>query len=86
MVLEQWTAQDGSSRSRHSLRVEEMKMLDSKGSNEGVVLTETTLIIKFQKSNIMNLHTIQNQGAGRVAQSRVEQNIPEIDIDDEIPF
>ena len=34
----------------------------------------------------MNLHTIQNQGAGRVAQSRVEQNIPEIDIDDEIPF
>ena len=35
LVLEQWTAQDGSSRSRHSLRVEEMKMLDSKGSNEG---------------------------------------------------
>jgi single-strand DNA-binding protein len=34
LVLEQWTAQDGSSRSRHSLRVEEMKMLDSKGSSE----------------------------------------------------
>ena len=32
--LEQWTAQDGSSRSRHSLRVEEMKMLDSK-PNDG---------------------------------------------------
>ena len=32
--LEQWTAQDGSSRSRHSLRVEEMKMLDSKLSGE----------------------------------------------------
>ena len=31
--LEQWTAQDGSSRSRHSLRVEEMKMLDSKPSD-----------------------------------------------------
>ena len=30
--LEQWTAQDGSSRSKHSLRVEEMKMLDSKPS------------------------------------------------------
>ena len=34
LVLEQWTAQDGSSRSRHSLRVEEMKMLDSK-PNDG---------------------------------------------------
>ena len=33
LVLEQWTAQDGSSRSRHSLRVEEMKMLDSKPSD-----------------------------------------------------
>ena len=32
--FEQWTAQDGSSRSRHSLRVEEMKMLDSK-PNDG---------------------------------------------------
>ena len=32
--LEQWTAQDGSSRSKHSLRVEEMKMLDSK-PNDG---------------------------------------------------
>ena len=32
--LEQWTAQDGRSRSRHSLRVEEMKMLDSK-PNDG---------------------------------------------------
>ena len=30
LVLEQWTAQDGSARSRHILRVEEMKMLDSK--------------------------------------------------------
>lgn len=34
LVLEQWTAQDGSSRSRHSLRVEEIKMLDSK-PNDG---------------------------------------------------
>lgn len=32
LVFEQWTTQDGSSRSRHSLRVETMKMLDSKPS------------------------------------------------------
>lgn len=30
LVFEQWAAQDGSTRNRHSLRVEAMKMLDSK--------------------------------------------------------
>ena len=30
LVLEQWTAQDGTTRSRHSLRVDTMKMLDGK--------------------------------------------------------
>lgn len=30
LVFEQWNAQDGSARSKHSLRVEAMKMLDSK--------------------------------------------------------
>ena len=34
LIFEQWTAQDGTARSRHSLRVEAMKMLDSKPSNE----------------------------------------------------
>ena len=33
LVFEQWTAQDGSARSRHILRVDEMKMLDSKPSD-----------------------------------------------------
>lgn len=30
IVFEQWTAQDGTNRSKHALRVETMKMLDSK--------------------------------------------------------
>lgn len=30
LVFEQWTAQDGTNRSKHSLRVDTMKMLDSK--------------------------------------------------------
>ena len=34
LVFEQWTAQDGSNRNRHSLRVETMKMLDSKSDNQ----------------------------------------------------
>ena len=34
LVFEQWTAQDGSVQSRHSLRVDAMKMLDSKGASD----------------------------------------------------
>ncbi|MGM0518610.1 MAG: single-stranded DNA-binding protein [Campylobacterota bacterium] len=33
LVLEQWTAQDGTNRSKHSLRVDTMKMLDSKNDS-----------------------------------------------------
>lgn len=36
LVFEQWQAQDGSNRSRHTLRVEEFKFLDSKGENSGM--------------------------------------------------
>jgi single-strand DNA-binding protein len=35
LVLEQWTAQDGTKRSRHSVTVENMQMLDSRGENGG---------------------------------------------------
>ena len=35
LVFEQWTAQDGTNRNRHSLRVDTMKMLDSKGDSMG---------------------------------------------------
>jgi single-strand DNA-binding protein len=35
LVLEQWTAQDGTSRNRHTLRVEEFKFLDSKADSQG---------------------------------------------------
>ena len=35
LVLEQWTAQDGTNRSKHSLRVDVMKMLDSKSDSQG---------------------------------------------------
>lgn len=34
LVLEQWTAQDGTNRSKHSLRVDTMKMLDSKSDSQ----------------------------------------------------
>ena len=34
LTFEQWTAQDGTNRSKHSLRVDTLKMLDTKPQND----------------------------------------------------
>ena len=77
--FEQWTAQDGSTRSRHSLRVDEMKMLDSKNSDS------TPPGHQYQ--------TVRESSSPRENQSTYTRKpsmgvtVPEIDIDnDEIPF
>ena len=76
--FEQWTAQDGSTRSRHSLRVDEMKMLDSKNTDS------TPPGHQYQ--------TIRESSSPRENQSTyarkpsMDATVPEIDIDDEIPF
>ena len=77
--FEQWTAQDGSTRSRHSLRVDEMKMLDSKNSDS------TPPGHQYQ--------TVRESSSPRENQSTytrkpsMDATVPEIDIDnDEIPF
>ena len=81
LVYEQWTAQYGSNRNRHTLRVDEMKMLDSKGSSEGS---------GYNNQSQSYGNSSPNNGQARqeppVEYQRREQNIPEIDIDDEIPF
>ena len=79
LVFEQWTAQDGSTRSRHSLRVDTMKMLDSKGAE-----SNNTYNPEHQpdssSSTAESNHNYQSPGA-------MNQGLPEIDInDDEIPF
>jgi single-strand DNA-binding protein len=90
LVFEQWTAQDGSTRSRHSLRVETMKMLDSKsdsvnaGDNQGYNPQGSY----NQPAAQYNQPTSQDSYGGmNQAKPKIEQRIPEIDIDeDEIPF
>ncbi|MBP7742016.1 MAG: single-stranded DNA-binding protein [Aliarcobacter sp.] len=93
LVFEQWTAQDGSSRSRHSLRVDTMKMLDSKGDsmnnnagdNQGYNPQGSynqPASNQYEESGSQDSYGGMNQ-----AKPKVEQRIPEIDIDeDEIPF
>lgn len=80
IVFEQWTAQDGTNRSRHSLRVDTMKMLDSKSDNQGQQGGYT------QQQEQNNNHQQQNQQQGNYQQGQ-QNKIPEIDIDeDSIPF
>ena len=79
VVLENWVAQDGSKRSRHILRVETMKMLDSKGSESSSGYNPAHQPDSYSSVAESN-HNYQSPGA-------MNQNISEIDIDqDECPF
>jgi single-strand DNA-binding protein len=92
LVFEQWTAQDGSTKSRHSLRVDNMTMLDSKGdsTNAGDNQGYNPQGSYNQPAAAAQYNEPTSQGNyGGINQSKpkIEQRIPEIDIDeDEIPF
>ena len=89
LVFEQWQAQDGTNRSRHTLRVEEFKFLDSKNDSNGGGNNYNAPQMQqpqqqYNKPVQNNYNNNQQQGGG---QNSYEQNIPTIDIDnDEIPF
>lgn len=79
VVLENWVAQDGTKRSRHILRVETMKMLDSKGSDSNNNSSYETGHSAYSTTPESN-HNYQSPGA-------MDTKIPEIDLSmDEIPF
>ncbi len=76
LVYEQWTDQNGNKRSKHSIAVDSLKMLDGKGSSNQVS--------NSQSGENKNMSS-QSQPAPH--QQPKEPEIPEIDIDDdEIPF
>ena len=77
LVFEQWTANDGSTRSRHSLRVDTMKMLDSKGSESNNTYNPEHQP-ESSSSTAESNHNYQSPGA-------MNQSLPEIDLD-EITF
>lgn len=90
LVFEQWTAQDGSNRSKHSLRVDTMKMLDSKSDSQNMGgSTGNSYQAGAQNNNqAMQQQNAYPQGGGMQAPAQnAGQKIPEINIDeDEIPF
>jgi single-strand DNA-binding protein len=95
LVFEQWQAQDGTNRNRHTLRVEEFKFLDSKNDSQGGGNNYNAPQMQQSQQQVQpqqqynqpaqqNYNNNQQQGGG---QNSYEQNIPTIDIDnDEIPF
>ncbi len=86
LILEQWVAQDGTNRSKHSLRVETMKMLDSKSDSAALAQDNPNPSGQSYSANQNNNYSA-NQGGMQAPTQRVEQKIPEINIDeDEIPF
>lgn len=101
LVFEQWTAQDGTNRSKHALRVDTMKMLDSKSDSQNMGAAPQGQVSQGggynPQSNQYNQQQApqNNQGQNNYGgmnnqaaqQQPAEYKIPEIDIDDdEIPF
>lgn len=88
LVFEQWTAQDGSTRSRHSLRVDSMKMLDSKGDSETTSERKSSPQGNNGSRNQPSAYS-QNTESNHDyrASSSMNEDIPDIDIDEnDIPF
>ena len=80
LKLDQWTAQDGTKRSKHSVTVENLQMLGSKDEAQGGGYNDRPEEDNYSQP----APTSTPQAAPQQAQT---SNIPEIDInEDEIPF
>lgn len=77
VVLENWVASDGTKRSKHILRVDTMKMLDSKGAESNNTYNPEHQP-ESSSSTAESNHNYQSTGA-------MNQSLPEIDLD-EVPF
>ena len=83
LKLDQWTAQDGTKRSKHSVTVESMTMLGSKGDNEGGY-NAAQAGDTYSQPAPQQSHAAPAQAAQEAAPAH---QVPEIDInEDEIPF
>jgi len=83
LKLDQWTDQNGGKRSKHSVVVDNMQMLDSKNSNDG---GNSYTNNNPSTGNYSNQQESYKQPNSQPSVQKSE-SIPDIDIDeDEIPF
>jgi len=99
LIFEQWQAQDGTNRNRHSLRVDEFKFLDSKADSQGggqnnynapqqqqqqqPAYNQNNNYNQQQPAQQNNYNNNQQQQQKSGGQNSYEQNIPTIDIDND---
>ncbi len=81
LKLEQWTDQNGGKRSKHSVTVDSMQMLDSKGGDSGGGFNPQPQNDSYAQASYQPAP--QQQAP---APQPSTPSIPEVDIDDEIPF
>lgn len=85
LQFQQWTAQDGTKRSKHAITVENLQMLDSKADSQNQTPQQQSQGQGYSQPQ-------PNQGQGgyghpNTTQQPTQPSVPEIDIDDsEIPF
>ena len=88
LTLEQWTAQDGSKRSKHSITVENLQMLGSRdemGAEGGY--QQNAMPSDNYAGSTPGYNNAPAQPQSAPQQQQQTNNIPEIDIsEDEIPF
>ncbi len=84
LQLEQWTAQDGSKRSKHTVRVEDFEFIEKKGDETPRTYGgEET----YSHPPAQQQAAPQHQQQAAQTQPAPAPEVPEIDIDeDEIPF
>lgn len=84
LKLDQWTDQSGAKRSKHSVTVDTLQMLDTKNSQDGSNNYVPNNSNDYQSNNYQNQNSYQ-QPTNEPKHSG--NDIPDIDIDeDEIPF
>ncbi|WP_353662991.1 single-stranded DNA-binding protein [Hydrogenimonas sp. SS33] len=89
LTLEQWTDQNGQKRSKHSVTVENLKMLDRKGENEGMGQSASQPQGGYNQpaQGYQQPQGGYSQPAPQAAEPKPAPDLPEIDInEDDIPF
>lgn len=90
LVYETWTDQTGAKKSRHSIMGENMQMLDTRQDTQNSQNYEQYNTSASQQATVQNNYQTPQQNTYQPQQQAYSetytQNIPEINIDDEIPF
>ena len=85
LKLDQWTDQQGVKRSKHSITVETLQMIDAHGQSEGEPIGENSN--NYSRPNVGHSPASAQSAPRQSAPEYSGHDIPDLDInDDEIPF